>query len=59
MIIPPALAGGQNSAYRHHHMKGAFGNEGALRFLPRPEGSSSARWRRFTEVPMAIEANRR
>jgi hypothetical protein len=23
----------QNSAYRHRNMKGAFGNEGALRFL--------------------------
>jgi len=23
---------GQNSAYRHQNMKGAFGNEGAFRF---------------------------
>jgi hypothetical protein len=33
MIILSATADGQNSAYRHLNMKGAFGNEGALRFL--------------------------
>ena len=32
MIIAVAAATGQNSAYRHLNMKGAFGNEGALRF---------------------------
>src|SRR5712675_3215981 len=32
MIIAPEKFGGQNSAYRHLNMKGAFGNEGALRF---------------------------
>jgi hypothetical protein len=32
MIIPVATATAQNSAYRHRNMKGAFGNEGALRF---------------------------
>jgi hypothetical protein len=32
MIILVATATGQNSAYRHQNMKGAFGNEGALRF---------------------------
>jgi hypothetical protein len=32
MIIAPKKFGGQNSAYRHLNMKGAFGNEGALRF---------------------------
>jgi hypothetical protein len=32
MIIPVATATGQNSAYRYRNMKGAFGNEGALRF---------------------------
>ena len=29
---PGEKSGGQNSAYRHHIMKGAFGNGGALRF---------------------------
>jgi hypothetical protein len=41
MIIPPEKSGRQNSAYRHLDMKGAFGNEGALRFLRRqsqPQG---------------------
>ena len=33
MIIPSATADGQNSAYRHLNMKGAFGNGGALRFF--------------------------
>jgi hypothetical protein len=33
MIILFASANGQNSAYRHLHMKGAFGNEGALLFF--------------------------
>jgi hypothetical protein len=33
MIIAPEKFGGQNSAYRHLNMKGAFGNEGALRFF--------------------------
>src|SRR2546430_781897 len=32
MIIPAEKSAGQNSAYRHRNMKGAFGNEGALRF---------------------------
>ena len=32
MIIVPEKFGRQNSAYRHLNMKGAFGNEGALRF---------------------------
>ena len=32
MIIPAKKLAGQNSAYRHRNMKGAFGNEGALRF---------------------------
>ena len=32
MIIPVEKLAGQNSAYRHRNMKGAFGNEGALRF---------------------------
>jgi hypothetical protein len=32
MIIPAEKLAGQNSAYRHQNMKGAFGNEGALRF---------------------------
>jgi len=31
MIIPAEKLAGQNSAYRHQDMKGAFGNEGALR----------------------------
>src|SRR5438105_1380393 len=35
MIIVPEKFGRQNSAYRHLNMKGAFGNEGALRFLYR------------------------
>jgi hypothetical protein len=35
MIIPPEKSGRQNSAYRHLNMKGAFRNEGALRFLRR------------------------
>jgi hypothetical protein len=35
MIIRPEKSGGQNSAYRHLKMKGAFGNEGVLRFLCR------------------------
>ena len=30
MIIPAEKLAGQNSAYRHRNMKGAFGNEGAL-----------------------------
>ena len=38
MIIPVEKSAGQNSAYRHRNMEGAFGNEGALRFL------SSYRW---------------
>jgi hypothetical protein len=29
----------QNSAYRHQNMKGAFGNEGALRFYVRPQSA--------------------
>jgi hypothetical protein len=33
MIIPAEKSAEQNSAYRHRNMKGAFGNEGALRFL--------------------------
>src|SRR5438270_12249275 len=33
MIIAAEKSAGQNSAYRHLNMKGAFGNEGALRFL--------------------------
>jgi hypothetical protein len=33
MIIVPKKFGRQNSAYRHLNMKGAFGNEGALRFF--------------------------
>jgi len=33
MIIAVAAATGQNSAYRHLNMKGAFGNEGALPFF--------------------------
>src|ERR1043165_412123 len=33
MVIVPKKFGKQNSAYRHLNMKGAFGNEGALRFL--------------------------
>jgi hypothetical protein len=33
MIIISKKFGRQNSAYRHLNMKGAFGNEGALRFL--------------------------
>ena len=32
MIIAAEKSAGQNSAYRHLNMKGAFGNEGALRF---------------------------
>jgi hypothetical protein len=32
MIILAEKLAGQNSAYRHQNMKGAFGNEGALRF---------------------------
>ena len=32
MIILAEKLAGQNSAYRHRNMKGAFGNEGALRF---------------------------
>jgi hypothetical protein len=32
MIILFASANGQNSAYRHLYMKGAFENEGALLF---------------------------
>jgi len=32
MIIAPKKFGRQNSAYRHRNMKGAFGNESALRF---------------------------
>src|SRR5713226_5437527 len=35
MIIAAEKSAGQNSAYRHLNMKGAFGNEGALRFLYR------------------------
>ena len=30
MIILAGKSAGQNSAYRHRNMKGAFGNEGAL-----------------------------
>ena len=33
MIILVEKSARQNSAYRHLNMKGAFGNEGALRFL--------------------------
>jgi len=33
MIIAAEKSAGQNSAYRHQNMKGAFGNEGALRFF--------------------------
>jgi len=32
MIIAAEKLAAQNSAYRHRNMKGAFGNEGALRF---------------------------
>src|SRR5439155_27165651 len=32
MIISAEKSAGQNPAYRHRNMKGAFGNEGALRF---------------------------
>jgi len=32
MIIAAKKLAGQNSAYRHRNMKGAFGNEGALPF---------------------------
>ncbi len=35
MIILPEKSGRQNSAYRHLDIKGAFGNEGALRLLRR------------------------
>lgn len=35
MIIAAERSGGQNSAYRHLNMKGAFGDESALRFLRR------------------------
>ncbi len=41
MIITPKKFGGQNSAYRHLNMRGAFGNEGALRFyIPFSPGGS-------------------
>jgi hypothetical protein len=33
MIIAVEKSAGQNSAYRHLNMKGAFGNGGALRFF--------------------------
>ena len=33
MIILAEKLAGQNSAYRHRNMKGAFGNEGALLLL--------------------------
>jgi hypothetical protein len=39
MIILAEKLAGQNSAYRHRNMKGAFGNEGALRFLQGSNGS--------------------
>ena len=32
MIIPAEKSAGQNSAYSHLNMKGAFGSEGAFRF---------------------------
>jgi hypothetical protein len=41
MIIPAKKLAGQNSAYRHRNMKGAFGNEGALRFYIRSRRARS------------------
>jgi hypothetical protein len=32
ILSPKGFGDGQNSAYRHQNMKGAFGNEGALPF---------------------------
>ena len=38
MIITVEKSAGQNSAYRHRNMEGAFGNEGALRFYQATDG---------------------
>ena len=55
MIIAAEKSAGQNSAYRHLNMKGAFGNEGALRFY----SSLSPAGSRVSDIPSGPWITRR